>query len=245
LKLIVKSVTLQGGSATCLFLLEFDEMRVLLVEDDDLIGSGVEEGLRDAGMTVDWAHDGQEAMLALTTTDYELVVLDLGLPRLSGTELLDWLRARRDDTPVLVMTARDTVADRVGGLTAGADDYLGKPFDLTELIARCRALLRRAHGRSVETIRYQDLSVDPTTFTVTRNGLRQPLTSRECAVLIELLTHQGTPLSRARLEESLYGWQEEVESNAVEVHVSNLRKKLGPGLIRTIRGVGYLVEKTS
>jgi len=220
-------------------------MRVLLVEDDELIASGVEEGLRDAGLTVDWAHDGREAMLALSTTEYELVVLDLGLPKLSGTELLDWLRGRRDDTPVLVMTARDTVADRVGGLTAGADDYLGKPFDLSELIARCRALLRRAHGRSTETIQYRDLIVDPSTFTVTQGGLRQPLTSRECAVLIELLTHQGTPLSRARIEENLYGWQEEVESNAVEVHISNLRKKLGPGIIKTIRGVGYVVEKAS
>jgi len=220
-------------------------MRVLLVEDDDLIGSGVEAGLRQAGFAVDWAHDGRAAALALETTKYALVVLDLGLPKLSGTELLKGLRARRDDTPVLILTARDSVPDRVSGLAAGADDYLGKPFDLTELIARCRALLRRAHGRSVELIRYGELQVDPASFTVTRLGQNVPLTGRECTILVELLTHLGTPLSRSRLEESLYGWQEEIESNAVEVHISNLRKKLGASVIRTIRGIGYVADKTS
>jgi DNA-binding response OmpR family regulator len=220
-------------------------MRVLLVEDDDLIGSGVEAGLRQAGFTVDWARDGRAAALALGTTGYELVVLDLGLPKLSGTELLKGLRGRRDDTPVLILTARDSVPDRVSGLAAGADDYLGKPFDLTELIARCRALLRRAQGRSVELIRYGALHVDPTSLTATQDGRPVPLTGRECTVLVALLTHQGTPLSRTRLEESLYGWQEEVESNAIEVHISNLRKKLGAHMIRTIRGVGYVMEKTS
>jgi len=218
-------------------------MRVLLVEDDDLIGSGVETGLRQAGLTVDWARDGRAAAAALSTTEYELLILDLGLPHLSGTDLLKGLRMRGNDIPVLVLTARTTVVDRVQGLTAGADDYLVKPFDLAELVARCRALLRRAHGRSVETIRYRDLNVEPTTLTVTRDNQRLPLTARECTLLIKLLTHQGTPLSRARLEESLYGWHEEVESNAIEVHISNLRKKLGPGFIKTIRGLGYLVEK--
>jgi len=220
-------------------------MRILLVEDDDLIGSGVEAGLRQAGFTVDWARDGRAAMLALETTEYALVILDLGLPKLSGTELLKGLRARSDDTPVLILTARDSVPDRVSGLAAGADDYLGKPFDLTELIARCRALLRRAQGRSVELISYGDLRVDPSSLTVTCNGQNVPLTGRECTLLVELLTHQGTPLSRARIEESLYGWQEEIESNAVEVHISNLRKKLGASVIRTIRGVGYVMEKVS
>jgi len=218
-------------------------MRVLLVEDDNLIGSGVEAGLRQARLAVDWARDGREAATALSMTEYELLILDLGLPKLSGIELLRGLRARGDDLPVLVLTARITVADRVEGLTAGADDYLVKPFDLAELIARCRALLRRAHGRSVETIRYHDLTVDPSALTVMRDDHRLPLTSRECTVLIELLTHQGMPLSRARLEDSLYGWDEEVESNAIEVHISNLRRKLGSGLIKTIRGLGYLVEK--
>lgn len=220
-------------------------MRVLLVEDDRLIGSGVEDGLIEAGMTVDWVCDGKHAQLALETTPYDLVVLDLGLPRVSGTELLDWIRKRRDHTPVLVMTARDTVADRVSGLSAGADDYLGKPFDLTELIARCRALVRRSQGRGTDTIEYGDLLVDPERLTVTRGSERISLSSRECALLVELLANQGRPLSRARLQDSLYGWNEEIESNAIEVHISNLRKKLGAQLIRTIRGVGYVVEKAT
>jgi DNA-binding response OmpR family regulator len=220
-------------------------MRVLLVEGDRLIGSGVEDGLIEAGMTVDWACDGKQAQLALETTPYDLVVLDLGLPRMSGTELLDWIRKRRDHTPVLVMTARDTVADRVSGLSAGADDYLGKPFDLTELVARCRALVRRSQGRSTDTIEYGDMLVDPGRLTVMRGSERIALSSRECALLVELLANQGRPLSRARLQDSLYGWNEEIESNAIEVHISNLRKKLGAQLIRTIRGVGYVVEKAT
>jgi two-component system response regulator QseB len=218
-------------------------MRVLLVEDDDLIGCGVKAGLRQAGFTVDWARDGHDADLAFTTATYELVVLDLGLPRVSGMDLLKRLRDAGKDVPVLVLTARSTVADRVGGLEAGADDYLGKPFDLTELIARCRALLRRAQGRSVEVIRYQDLTVNPAAQTVDAGNTRVSLTSREWAILMQLLTHQGVPLSRSSLEESLYGWQEEIESNAIEVHVSNLRKKLGAKLIRTVRNIGYVVEK--
>ncbi|HYS67113.1 MAG TPA: response regulator transcription factor [Paraburkholderia sp.] len=218
-------------------------MRVLLVEDDDLIGYGVEAGLRHAGFTVDWACDGHKAGLALDTTVYELVVLDLGLPRVSGMELLKRLRDAGKNVPVLVLTARGTVADRVDGLEAGADDYLGKPFDLTELIARCRALLRRAQGRSVEVIRYQDLTVNPVTQSAELGNSRVPLTSREWAILMQLLTNQGIPQSRSRLEESLYGWQEEIESNAIEVHVSNLRKKLGARLIRTVRNIGYVMEK--
>lgn len=218
-------------------------MRILLVEDDELVGSGIETGLRQAGFVVDWAEDGRKANLALSATDYELVVLDLGLPRISGIELLKWLRSCGKDVPVLVLTARGTVADRVGGLEVGADDYLGKPFDLSELIARCRALLRRAQGRSVEILRYRGLEVDPVAQTVTRDGARVPLTARECALLVQLLTHRGVPQSRSRLEESLYGWHEEIESNAIEVHVSNLRKKLGADLIRTLRGIGYVMEK--
>ena len=218
-------------------------MRVLLVEDDELIGCGIEAGLRQAGFTVDWARDGHKANLALVTTAYALVILDLGLPRVSGMELLTWLRNTGNDVPVLVLTAKGTVVDRVGGLEAGADDYMGKPFDLTELVARCRALLRRAQGRSVELIRYRDMTVNPAAQTVAVGKTRVPLTSREWAILIQLLTNQGIPQSRSRLEESLYGWQEEIESNAIEVHISNLRKKLGAGLIRTVRGIGYVVEK--
>jgi two-component system, OmpR family, response regulator QseB len=218
-------------------------MRVLLVEDDDLIGNGIEAGLRQAGFTVDWTRNGRDANLTLTTTAYALVVLDLGLPGMSGMQLLKWLRDAGKDVPVLVLTAKDTIVDRVGGLEAGADDYMGKPFDLTELIARCRALLRRSQGRSVELIRYRDLTVNPAAQTVEVGETRVTLTSREWALLLQLLTNQGMPQSRSRLEESLYGWQEEIESNTIEVHVSNLRKKLGASLIKTVRGVGYVVEK--
>lgn len=218
-------------------------MRILLVEDDGLLGDGIAAGLKQAGLTVDWARDGRAAQLALDTTQYELVVLDLGLPRMTGTELLQYLRRKGNDTPVLILTARDTVRDRVAGLEAGADDYLVKPFDLAELIARIRALLRRAHGRGITAIRYGDLVLMPDSQSVTRGDQHIPLSARECAILTDLLEHRGIALSRARLEESLYGWNEEVESNAVEVHIHNLRKKLGSALIKTIRGVGYLIRK--
>lgn len=218
-------------------------MRILLVEDDPILGNGIEVGLKQAGFTVDWARDGRAAQLALQTTEYELVVLDLGLPRVSGMELLQQLRGKGDDLPVLILTARDTVRDRVAGLEAGADDYLVKPFDLAELVARIRALLRRAHGRSTDAIRYRDLALMPDSLTVTRGDETIALSARECAILVDLLEHRGTALSRARLEESLYGWNEEIESNAIEVHIHNLRKKLGSDLIKTIRGVGYLIAK--
>lgn len=218
-------------------------MRLLLVEDDELLGNGIEAGLKQAGFAVDWTKDGHSARLALATAPYELVVLDLGLPRVSGTEVLKDLRARGSDLPVLILTARDTVRDRVAGLDAGADDYLVKPFALSELVARIHALLRRAHGRSSEAIRYRDLVLTPASLTVTRGAETITLSGRECAILVDLLEHRGTALSRARLEEGLYGWNEEIESNAVEVHISNLRKKLGADLIKTIRGVGYLVPR--
>jgi DNA-binding response OmpR family regulator len=218
-------------------------MRLLLVEDDSLLGNGIEAGLKQAGFAVDWARDGREAQLALETTTYELVVLDLGLPRVDGMTLLKQLRGRGSDVPVLVLTARDTLRDRVAGLEGGADDYLVKPFDLAELVARIRALLRRAHGRGTQAIRHLDLTLEPGSLTVRRGDETIRLSQRECAVLLDLLEHRGTALSRARLEENLYGWNEEVESNAVEVHVHNLRRKLGADLIKTIRGVGYLIRK--
>jgi two-component system response regulator QseB len=210
-------------------------MRILLVEDDELIGSGVEFALRQAGYAVDWARDGRQAELALATHRYALVVLDLGLPVRSGGDLLKALRDGGNDVPVLVLTARGTIADRVRGLDAGADDYLGKPFDLTELLARCRALVRRSQGRSVESIVWRNLSVDLLSQCVMRDETR--------AVLTQLITHQGIPQSRTDLEDSLYGWQEEIESNAIEVHVSKLRKKLGADLITTVRGIGYVIAK--
>ncbi|TCS33504.1 DNA-binding response OmpR family regulator [Paucimonas lemoignei] len=218
-------------------------MRLLLVEDDPLLGNGIEAGLRQAGFTVDWARDGRQAQLALETVQYEIVVLDLGLPKVSGMELLTRLRQRGNDVPVLVLTARDTVQDRITGLEAGADDYLVKPFDLAELVARLRALLRRAHGRSMSTIRYGDLTLEPDSLTVLRGKEAVQLSARESAILVDLLEHRGMALSRARLEENLYGWNEEVESNAIEVHVHNLRKKLGSDLIKTVRGVGYMIPK--
>ena len=218
-------------------------MRILLVEDDALLGNGIEAGLKQAGFTVDWARDGNAAQLALRTTTYALVVLDLGLPQVSGMAVLARLRAGGSDVPVLILTARDLIADRVAGLEAGADDYLVKPFDLAELVARIRALLRRARGRSVPTIRHGDLELDPASLSVQRGPDTISLSARECAILTDLFEHRGMALSRARLEESLYGWNEEVDSNAIEVHIHNLRKKLGADLIQTIRGVGYIVRK--
>ena len=218
-------------------------MRLLLVEDDPLLGEGIRAGLNQAGYAVDWAQDGQAAKLALQNEDFALTVLDLGLPRLSGMDLLQWLRSAGKDMPVLILTARDTVADRVKGLDAGADDYLIKPFDLDELGARIRALLRRARGRAAARIVHGTLEVDPAAHRVTLEGREVELSPREFAILLELLEHCGRVLSREQLEQSLYGWGEEVESNAVEVHIHHLRRKLDPTLIRTIRGVGYLVDK--
>jgi DNA-binding response OmpR family regulator len=219
-------------------------MRLLLVEDDPLLGDGIRAGLSQAGYTVDWIKDGRAARMALETETYALMVLDLGLPRLSGLELLHWLRETGSTLPVLILTARDTVADRVQGLDSGADDYLVKPFDLDELTARLRALLRRSGGRAAPVIRHGDLTLDPAAHAVTQAGQAVDLSPREFAILQELLENAGRVLSRERLEQSLYGWGGEVESNAVEVHIHHLRKKLGTELIRTVRGVGYVIEKT-
>lgn len=218
-------------------------MRVLLVEDDALLGNGVQAGLKQAGHSVDWTRDGHAAKLALETEEYAALVLDLGLPRLSGLELLKWLRARGSRVPVLILTARDTVADRIGGLDAGADDYLVKPFDLDELAARLRALLRRSGGEAAPLLRHDGLELDPAAHRVRRNGEEVELSAREFALLHELLLHAGRVQSREQLEQRLYGWGEEVESNSVEVHIHHLRKKLGAELIRTLRGVGYVIDK--
>lgn len=214
-------------------------MRILLVEDDSMIGESVSEGLKSEGYAVDWVRDGQEAELSIAATPYSLVVLDLGLPRRDGIDVLRGLRERHVDVPVLVMTARDTVRDRIKGLDAGADDYLVKPFDLDELTARARALIRRAAGRAEPVIERGFLVINPATREVTWHGAAVALSAREYALLAALAERPGLVLSRAQLEEKLYGWNEAVGSNAVEVHIHNVRKKLGDSVIRNVRGLGY------
>ena len=214
-------------------------MRILLAEDDPMIGDSLRQGLRSEGFTVDWVQDGRSAELALDTTEYGLVLLDLGLPKKEGLAVLRSWRQRGLTVPVLILTARDAVPDRVKGLDSGADDYLVKPFDLSELLARMRALLRRQSGRARELIEIGGLRVDPAAHTVEYQSQPASLSAREFALLYALLEQPGVALSREQLEERLYGWGEEVESNAIEVHVHNLRRKLSPGVIRTVRGVGY------
>ena len=218
-------------------------MRLLLVEDDPMIGAGVQSGLRQEGHTVDWVRDGKAAELALASGVHEMLLLDLGLPHKSGLELLSGLRRQGLDLPVLVITARDSVADRVKGLDAGADDYLVKPFDLDELSARIRALMRRRAGRASPRIEHGPLTLDPATHQVTLNGDPLALSAREFALLHALLEQPGVPLSRAQLEERLYGWNEEVESNTVEVYIHALRRKIGAEWIRNVRGVGYRIPE--
>jgi two-component system response regulator QseB len=216
-------------------------MRLLLVEDDPMIGAGVQRGLKQDGYTVDWVRDGDSAGLALDNEEYELILLDLGLPKKSGLELLTAWRRKGVSLPVLVITARDSVADRVKGLDAGADDYLIKPFDLDELSARVRALMRRKSGRATPVLEAGALSLDPAAHTVTLGGRPVALSRREFSLLHALMKQPNVPMSRARIEESLYGWDEEIESNAVEVHIHSLRRKLGADRIRNVRGVGYMV----
>ncbi len=218
-------------------------MRLLLVEDDTLLGDGIRAGLAQEGYAVDWVEDGIAAELALKTSEYELLVLDLGLPKRSGLEVLKGLRAAGNDVPVLILTARDTVQDRVLGLDSGADDYLTKPFDLCEVGARIRALLRRRGGRSTPTINHRSITLNPASHEVSRDGAAMDISPREFTILQLLLENRGKVLSRSRLEEGLYAWNDEVESNTVEVHIHHLRKKLGAELIRTIRGVGYIIDR--
>jgi DNA-binding response OmpR family regulator len=219
-------------------------MRILLVEDDAMIGESVSSALRLEGHAVDWVRDGRAAELAADGSEFDLVLLDLGLPRKDGLEVLRSLRARKRRTPVLIVTARDAVQDRVQGLDAGADDYLVKPFDLDELAARIRALARRSAGRAEPHIEHLGVTLDPTTRGVMRDGRSVALSAREFAVLEALLARPGAVLSRGQLEEKLYGWGEEIGSNAVEVYIHGLRRKLGADFIRTVRGVGYLVPKS-
>ena len=219
-------------------------MRLLLVEDDPMIGEAVQDLLRAEHYAVDWARDGDAADTALRTQAYDLVLLDLGLPRRDGLTVLRDLRTRKDRTHVLVATARDAVAQRIEGLDAGADDYVLKPYDLDELLARLRALLRRAAGRAEPLYEHQGVSINPATREATVQGQPVVLSAREWAVLEPLIARPGRVLSRQQLEDKLYGWGDEVSSNAVEVYIHGLRKKLGADVLLNIRGVGYLVPKS-
>ena len=218
-------------------------MRILLVEDDRPLGEGIRTALKPEGYTVDWLQDGASALHALSYESFDLAILDLGLPRLDGLEVLKRLRAAANAVPVLVLTARDATTDRIAGLDAGADDYLVKPFDVDELKARLRALLRRRFNRPEPTLEYRGIVLDPANQQVSYQGTPVPLPRKEFALLHELLAQPGRVMTRDRLQQALYGWEEEVESNALEVHIHHLRKKFFPELIRTVRGVGYLVDK--
>jgi two-component system response regulator QseB len=220
-------------------------VRLLLAEDDRMIGASIEKGLRQDGFTIDWVQDGRAAEAALQDSVHDLLLLDLGLPRKEGLAVLTAMRRRGDARPVLILTARDAVADRVAGLDAGADDYLVKPFALDELAARIRALLRRQAGRAEPVLAYGDIELHPATRETRVRGEPVALSPREFALLEALLTRPGAVLSRAQLEGKLYGWQDEVESNAVEVHLHGLRRKLGSDVIRNVRGVGWMIGKTS
>jgi two-component system response regulator QseB len=218
-------------------------MRVLVVEDDPMIGRAVVAGLHQQGYAVDWVRDGTEAELALGHAVYDVALLDLGLPRRDGLEVLKGVRRAKNDLPILIITARDAVADRIAGLDSGADDYLVKPFDLDELLARTRAVIRRHGGRSQSEISYGALTLDPSRRRVLFQGAEIELSPREFAVLEALLKEPGAVVSRERLEDAVYGWGEEVGSNSIEVHVHHLRRKLAPELIRNVRGVGYRIAR--
>jgi len=220
-------------------------MRLLLVEDDSMIGEAARQGLRQEGHTVDWVRDGREADAAVAAAPYDAVLLDLGLPRRDGLSLLKSWRAHNVTVPVLIITARDAVSDRVSGLDAGADDYLVKPFDLDELSARVRAVARRRSGRAESVIRIGELEIESSTKHVRWKGADVTLSPREYALLEALANRPGAYLTRAQLEERLYGWDEEIASNAVEVHIHGLRRKLDPELIRNVRGMGYTLAKGS
>lgn len=218
-------------------------MRILLAEDDALLGDGLRAGLRQRGFQVDWVRSGDVAERELRGQPYEAAVLDLGLPQMDGMDVLAAVRRAGICVPVLVLTARDAVPDRIRGLDAGADDYVVKPVDLEELAARLRALVRRAHGKSQENLAAGDVVLDAAGRIVSKAGVAAPLSGREFDLLHIFLLNAGRVLSREQLEQHLYSWGQEVDSNAVEVHIHNLRRKLGPSLIQTVRGVGYILPR--
>ncbi len=217
-------------------------MRILLVEDDEPLGAGIQDTLSRAGYAVEWVREGALALSALEHAAFEAVILDLGLPGMDGLEVLRRARGAGSVTPVLVLSARDAASQRVAGLDAGADDYLTKPFDVEELLARVRVLQRRLRGAAVNVLEHGSLRLDPASFSVLHDGRPVPLQRREFMLLQKLLASPGQVLTRAQLEESLYGWEGNVESNALDVHVHNLRKKLFPEVIRTVRGIGYVAD---
>lgn len=218
-------------------------MRILLAEDDPQLGDGLTVGLRQDGYAVDWVKDGIAADLSLKSETFDLLVLDLGLPRLPGMEVLARLRGRGQVLPVLILTARDATGDKIAGLDTGADDYIVKPIDLDELAARVRALARRTAGRAAPLLEHGDLILDPAARRVTQAGCEVELSAREFSLLQALLENRGRAMTRAQLEASLYGWRDEPDSNVLEVHIHHLRKKLGADLIKTLRGVGYLIAR--
>lgn len=218
-------------------------MRILLVEDDNLLGDGVCAGLRREENAVDWVKNGETALSAMAETQYDCVVLDIGLPRMSGLDVLAHVRESNNAVPVLILTAQDDIADRVKGLDAGADDYLVKPFEFSELCARLRALTRRTRGNASEIIHYKNITINTTAHSVEYNDKTVELSRREYTLLIEMVSNQGRVLSRQHLEQKLYSWGDEIESNTIEVYIHHLRKKLYSDLIKTVRGIGYIVAK--
>jgi len=218
-------------------------MRILIVEDDINLGKGLKSGLEQHHYTVDWVKDGKEALNILQNERFDIVILDIGLPSLSGTEILKSIRAKNIDVPVLFLTAYDSIEDKVKGLDIGADDYLCKPFDLGELCARIRAIQRRSSSRAVSTIKYKNITVDPAARSVSKDGTELEISRREFVLLHLLLENLGRVMTRELIAQNLYGWGDDIDSNALEVHIHNLRKKLGEGIISTVRGVGYIIKR--
>lgn len=220
-------------------------MRLLLVEDDELLGDAVKTGLTQFGYIVDWLKDGEIARKILKSENFELIILDLGLPKFSGLNLLQSIRQSGNTTPVIILTALDSVDSRIKGLDSGADDYITKPFDLNELSARIRALTRRSQGRADTEIHYKNIVLDPASHSVTLNNTQLNIPRREFSLLLKLLENHGQVVTREQLMQSIYSWDDDVDSNTLEVHIHNLRKKLDATFIRTIRGIGYMAEKNT